>query len=296
MFNLDQAIGEWRRQMLAAGIKTPEVLDELESHLRDDVEQQVQSGLSEEKAFEAAVRKIGQVGALKREFEKIGEPRQDWKPRFMAKCLIGVLLASGIVGTSASAFFKIEMTWGEQLLWFAPVALTFLVIWGWRYVASIRPAIPGDPERFSAFTASAKEELEFARAQSASFHHGFIGTEHVLLGLLKSENGIVPNLLRRNGVDREAIRKEIEKLIGPAPVHDVAADIPYTPRAKKALLLAVAEAKALKHTFVSGEHIFLGLLLEGSGLAPLVLKNLGVQIGHIREEILKELNRDQSNG
>jgi leader peptidase (prepilin peptidase)/N-methyltransferase len=89
MFNLDQAIAEWRRQMLAAGIKTPVPLDELENHLRDDVEQQVQSGSEEQQAFEASVLRIGKAGALKREFMKVGETWQVLQ-RKVVWALIGI--------------------------------------------------------------------------------------------------------------------------------------------------------------------------------------------------------------
>src|SRR2546428_7761154 len=89
MFNLDQAIADWRRQMLAAGIKTPVPLNELESHLRDDVEQQVRSGVNAQPAFESAVQRIGQAGALKGEFAKVRDTK--WRQRLIDFVGIGFL-------------------------------------------------------------------------------------------------------------------------------------------------------------------------------------------------------------
>ncbi|MEO8428481.1 MAG: Clp protease N-terminal domain-containing protein [Verrucomicrobiota bacterium] len=138
--------------------------------------------------------------------------------------------------------------------------------------------------------------MELAREEAPRFHHDFIGTEHVLLGLLKSEHGVASKVLRRLGVERDAIRVEIEKIVGVGPVHQASGAIPYTPRVRKALQLAASEAKAMNHAHVGTEHIFLGLLIEGSGVAALVLKNLGIHVNRTREEILKELNQNQSNG
>ena len=146
------------------------------------------------------------------------------------------------------------------------------------------------------FNANARQTLDLAREEAPRFHHDFIGTEHVLLGLLKSENGVASNVLRRFGVEREAVRMEIEKIVGVGPVHKASAAISYTPRARKALLLAVCEAKAMNHAEVGPGHIFLGLLKEGGGVAALVLRNLGIEIKRTREEILSELGPNQSNG
>jgi ATP-dependent Clp protease ATP-binding subunit ClpC len=128
-------------------------------------------------------------------------------------------------------------------------------------------------------------------------NHDFIGTEHVLLGLLKSQSGIVPNVMGRLGVEFDSIRAEIEKVIGPGlPAHRVAANIPYTPRATRALALAAKEAEGLNQAQVSPEHIFLGLIKEGTGVAAVVLNNLGVDIGRARGEIVKEMNLRKSAG
>src|SRR5947199_8365658 len=99
----------------------------------------------------------------------------------------------------------------------------------------------------STFTSSAQQTLELARAEAPRMNHDFIGTEHVLLGLLGSQSGILTNIMRRMGIDAHTVRKEIETLVGPGlPAQRVAAEIPYTPRATRALALADAEAEALQ--------------------------------------------------
>lgn len=294
MFDLDNAIAEWRRQMAAAGIKNPETLDELESHLRDDVEQQSRSGLSGRQAFEAAVRRIGQAAALKCEFEK-ARPSKCGRKLKLLKGIVGVLLAGLAVLAGASAVFHVEMTLGRQLLAFAAVASILLSICAWRYVVRLLSASLEAPEG-SAFTPGAKQILEFARAEAPLLRHDFIGTEHVLLGLLSLETGVVSSVLRKSGVDHEGVRTEIEKLVGIGPDHATAVAIPYTPRARKALQIAAREAKALNQAQVGAEHIFLGLLLEGGGAAALVLKSLGIRIEKIREEILQEMNPSSGRG
>jgi hypothetical protein len=288
MFNLDQAITEWRRQMAAAGIKNAEALNELESHLRDDVEQHVRSGLSTQQAFEAATQRIGQASVLKNEFEKVGQAKLPLQRTL--KSLLCAVFVGLIVLACAYSYFAFEMALGVKLLGFAAVALLLFSVGGWRYVVRLFPIWPEDPQAgsgLSTFTPSAKQTLELARAEAPRFHHDFIGTEHVLLGLLTLENDSASNVLRRLGVDREAVRLEIEKLVGVGSAHETTSAIPFTPRAEKALVLAAREAKTLNHAQVGTGHIILGLLLEGSGVAALVLKNLGLDIERTREEICK---------
>jgi len=153
------------------------------------------------------------------------------------------------------------------------------------------------PPDLNALTPLAQQTLEFARVEAPLLNHDFIGTEHVLLGLLKSQSGIVSNVMRRLGVEFETIRAEIEKVIGPGmPAQRVAANIPYTPRATRALALAAKEAEDLNQAQVSPEHIFLGLIKEGEGVAAIVLRNLGVDISRARGEVVKEMNLRKSAG
>ena len=132
--------------------------------------------------------------------------------------------------------------------------------------------------------------LALARKEADRFNHNFVGTEHLLLGLLKLGQGVAVNVLQKLGLDLEQVRLEVEKQVGTGPDQKVIGNIPYTPRVKKVLSLAAKEAKALNHTYVGTEHILLGLLREGDGVAARVLKNLDVDIEQTRQEILKELD------
>jgi ClpA/ClpB-like protein len=234
MFNLDQAISKWRAQMLAAGVKALDVLDELEGHLREDIEEQIQSGSTAEQAFEMAVRRIGNPGVIFSEFAKVSGGK--W-------ALLGKLKA--------------------VFLW---------------------PSVPS----LSTFTPSARQTLDLARIVAPRLHHNFIGTEHVLLGMLALEDGVLTNLLKRIGLDRDDLRNHVENRIGDFPTSTTPSHLPYTPRVKKALSLAAREAKACHSQTVGPEHIFLGLLLEGDGIAGRVLKNLGVTAETTRAQIPKQ--------
>lgn len=243
MFDLEQAVLEWRRRMLAAGIRTPEAVDELEGHLRDDVEAQTHAGISAERAFENAVRRLGDAVLLKKEFAK-----------------------------TATAYGRLLRKLKAALLGFREVPI---------------PALDD-------FAPAARQALRFAPEEARHFHHDFVGTEHVLLGLAQSQSTIVSNVMRRLGISAEAVRQEIEKVVFFGPVHAPVANIPLTPRARKALQLAAVEAHKLNQPRVNPEHIFLGLILEGSGVAALVLKNLGVRVETAREETLKEMRASPS--
>ncbi len=140
------------------------------------------------------------------------------------------------------------------------------------------------------FTPRAQQVLALARKEADRFNHNFVGTEHLLLGLIKLGQGVAVNVLQKMGLDLETVRMEVEKQVGTGPDQKMIGNIPYTPRVKKVLALAQKEAKALNHTYVGTEHILLGLLREGDGVAARVLKNLDVDIELTRQEILKELD------
>src|SRR3954468_10447932 len=145
-------------------------------------------------------------------------------------------------------------------------------------------------EAMNNFTPRAQQVLALARKEADRFNHNFVGTEHLLLGLIKLGQGVAVNVLQKLGLDLETVRMEVEKQVGTGPDQKMIGNIPYTPRVKKALALAAKEAKALNHTYVGTEHILLGLLREGDGVAARVLKNLDVDIEQTRQEILKELD------
>ena len=245
MFNLETAIAEWRRQMLAAGIQSPVPLDELEGHLREDIEQHMRTGMDEARAFELAVQHMGQAVSLRKEFMKTSNTTR----MFLRK------LKSFVLGVR-----EIPL-----------------------------PAL-------DEFEPTARQTLTLAPEEARHFNHTFVGTEHLLLGLTRSDSRTVPNVLQKLGVSMDALSVEIERLVPVGPVGIATGQIPYTPRARRALQLSSDEARKLNQPRVRPEHIFLGLLREGSGVAALVLKNLGVQLDAARAEVLKEMRAHPEAG
>ncbi|MES2996450.1 MAG: ATP-dependent Clp protease ATP-binding subunit [Verrucomicrobiota bacterium] len=140
------------------------------------------------------------------------------------------------------------------------------------------------------FTPRAQQVLALARKEADRFNHSYVGTEHLLLGLIKLGQGVAVNVLERMGLELEAVRMEVEKEVGSGPPQKSSGSIPYTPRVKKVLALANKEAKALNHSYVGTEHLLLGLLREGEGVAARVLKRLDVDIQRTRNEILSEID------
>jgi ATP-dependent Clp protease ATP-binding subunit ClpA len=148
-----------------------------------------------------------------------------------------------------------------------------------------------DPfEAMNNFTPRAQQVLALARRQADRFNHNFVGTEHLLLGLIALGQGTAVAVLGTMGLDLETVRKEVEKQVGTGPDQEKVGNIPYTPRVKTCLALAAREARALNHTYVGTEHILLGLLREGDGVAARVLTKLGVDIEITRNHILRELD------
>ncbi|MCX7915152.1 MAG: ATP-dependent Clp protease ATP-binding subunit, partial [Verrucomicrobiae bacterium] len=145
------------------------------------------------------------------------------------------------------------------------------------------------------FTPRAQQVLALARKEADRFNHNYVGTEHLLLGLIKLGQGVAVNVLQKLGLDLETVRMEVEKQVGTGPETKMVGNIPYTPRVKKVLALAAKEAKALNHNYVGTEHILLGLLREGEGAAARILKSLDVDIERCRQEILKELDPNFSS-
>ncbi|MBK1875400.1 AAA family ATPase [Pelagicoccus mobilis] len=145
-------------------------------------------------------------------------------------------------------------------------------------------------EPMNNFTPRAQQVLALARKEADRFHHNYVGTEHILLGLIKLGQGVAVSVLQKMGLDLETVRSAVEKQVGSGPEGKAAGSIPYTPRVKKVLALAGKEAKALNHSYVGTEHILLGLLREGEGVAARVLKSLDVDIERTRNEILRELD------
>jgi ATP-dependent Clp protease ATP-binding subunit ClpC len=142
---------------------------------------------------------------------------------------------------------------------------------------------------FNRFTERARKVIVFAKEEARRFNHDYIGTEHLLLGLIREGEGVAASVLQKLGVDLEAIRIEVEKLVQPGPQTQVVGDIPFTPRSKKALELSAEEARALGHNYIGTEHLLLGLVKEGEGMAYRVLLNLGLDLGKLRNEVMELL-------
>ena len=123
-------------------------------------------------------------------------------------------------------------------------------------------------EAFNHFTPRAQQVLALARKEADRFHHTYVGTEHLLLGLIKLGQGVAINVLKGMGLELEAVRAEVENFVPRGEQKKSAANIPLTPRVKKVLNLADKEAKKLSHTYVGTEHILLGLLREGTAWRP----------------------------
>jgi len=140
------------------------------------------------------------------------------------------------------------------------------------------------------FTPRAQQVLALARKEADRFNHNYVGTEHILLGLIKLGQGVAVSVLQNMGLDLETVRIEVEKQVGSGPDNTISGNIPYTPRVKKVLSLSNKEAEQLDHSYVGTEHILLGLLREGEGVAARVLTSLNVDINQTRQEILAEID------
>ena len=139
------------------------------------------------------------------------------------------------------------------------------------------------------FSPRSQNVLGLARREANRKSHNYVGTEHVLLGIIELGEGVAFSVLGKMRIDTEMIRVEVQHQVGSGPNTKLPGRIPYTPRVKKVLALAGKEAKALRHSYVGTEHILLGLLREGEGVAARVLQNFGVKIEQTRTAILDEL-------
>lgn len=140
------------------------------------------------------------------------------------------------------------------------------------------------------FTPRAQQVLQLARKEADRFNHSYVGTEHLLLGIIALGQGVAVNVLQRMNINLEAVRIEVEKAVGVGPETKQVGNLPFTPRVKKVLALAGSEARSLNHAYVGTEHILLGLLREGEGVAARVMRNLNVDLEKTRVEIMKELD------
>jgi len=148
---------------------------------------------------------------------------------------------------------------------------------------------------FERFTERARQVVVLAQEEARALKHNYIGTEHLLLGLLREEEGVAARVLDSLQISTEEVRAAVVRIVGTG--EEVATgQIPFTPRAKKVLELALREALSLGHNYIGTEHILLGLLREGEGVAARVLKSLDIDIERTRNEILRELDPQFSAG
>lgn len=139
------------------------------------------------------------------------------------------------------------------------------------------------------FTPRAQQVLAHARREADRFNHHYIGTEHLLLGLLKLGKGVAVTILENLGVELSAVRKQVEEQIGRGTEPQAEGNIPYTPRVRKVLAMANREAQELNHTYVGTEHLLLGLIRDGDGVAGQILRHFGVDLEQARRELLDVL-------
>ena len=142
---------------------------------------------------------------------------------------------------------------------------------------------------FDRFTERARKVIILAKEEAKRFNHDYIGTEHILLGLIKEGESVAAAVLQNLGLSLDTIRLEIEKLVQFGPSTVVSGDIPFTPKAKKVIELALDEARRLGHNYIGTEHLLLGLIKEGEGVASHVLMNIGLDLNKVRAEVIKLL-------
>ncbi len=148
---------------------------------------------------------------------------------------------------------------------------------------------------FDRFTDRAKKVMSFARQEAQKFNHEYIGTEHILLGLVQEGSGVAANVLKNMTIDLEKVRHEVEKIVKTGPSMVTMGQLPFTPRAKKVLELSMEEASTLSHNYIGTEHLLLGLIKENEGIAAQVLMNHGVKQDEVREEVLEFLGASDSS-
>jgi ATP-dependent Clp protease ATP-binding subunit ClpC len=148
---------------------------------------------------------------------------------------------------------------------------------------------------FERFTDRARRVLVLAQEEARLLNHNFIGTEHLLLGLIHESEGVAAKALESLGVSLEAVRAKVAETIGPAGSSTTASP-PFTPRAKKVLELPLREALQLGHNYIGTEHMLLGLVREGEGVAAQVLVGLGADLPRVRQQVIQLLSGSQSPG
>ena len=147
---------------------------------------------------------------------------------------------------------------------------------------------------FERFTDRARRVVVLAQEEARLLNHSYIGTEHILLGLIHEGEGVAAKALESLGISLEAVRSQVEEMIGQGGTSS--GHIPFTPRAKKVLELSLREALQLGHNYIGTEHILLGLIREGEGVAAQVLIKLGADLSRVRQQVIQLLSGYQGSG
>ena len=142
---------------------------------------------------------------------------------------------------------------------------------------------------FERFSDRARRVVVWAQEEARTFNHDYIGTEHILLGLVREGQGVAAKALESLGISLETVRQRVEDIVPPGQVEVRSGHIPFTPHAKRVLELSLSEAKLLGHRYIGTEHILLGLLREGEGVAAQVLAALGADLDGARERVVQLL-------
>jgi ATP-dependent Clp protease ATP-binding subunit ClpC len=148
---------------------------------------------------------------------------------------------------------------------------------------------------YERFTDRARKVMQLANQEAQRFNHEYIGTEHILLGLVKEGTGVAANVLKNLDIDLRKIRLEVEKIVQAGPDMVTMGKLPQTPRAKKVIEYSIEEARQLNHNYVGTEHLLLGLLREQEGVAAQVLMNLGLKLEDVRDEVLNLLGHNMES-
>jgi ATP-dependent Clp protease ATP-binding subunit ClpA len=148
---------------------------------------------------------------------------------------------------------------------------------------------------FEKFTDRARRVVVLAQEEARLLNHDYIGTEHLLLGLIHEGEGVAARALESLGISLEDVRRNVEELV-PRGQHELSGHIPFTPRAKKVLELSLRESQQLGHDYIGTEHILLGLIREGEGVAAQVLVNLGADLNRVRQQVLQLLGGREEAG
>ena len=153
----------------------------------------------------------------------------------------------------------------------------------------------GHMDRFDKFTDRARKVLTLAQDEAQRFNHNYIGTEHLLLGLVREGEGVAARVLENMNVELAKVRTAVEFIIGRGD-RPVVGEVGLTPRAKRVIELAIDEARRLGHNYIGTEHLLLGLVREGEGIAAGVLESLGVNLDKVRHEVIRVLSQSSSSG